>query len=62
MVCMAWPVWHAVMALALANADTLLPAPTRLRVEYLENPLSIDTREPRFSWALPRENMARGSV
>eukprot|EP00729_Bicosta_minor_P017131 gene17131-31838_t len=27
-------------------------APTRLRVEYLERPITIDVAQPRFSWAL----------
>src|SRR6185369_1164860 len=27
-------------------------APYRLRLEYLENPLGIDERAPRFSWYL----------
>jgi alpha-L-rhamnosidase len=50
----------------LATASTAaaaLPAPTRLRVEYLENPITIDVRTPRFSWALPHAaDVARGSV
>jgi alpha-L-rhamnosidase len=29
-----------------------VPTATRLRVEYLNSPLSIDTQVPRFSWAL----------
>lgn len=35
-------------------------APRQLRVEYLENPLTIDTPTPRFSWAL--DHSARGAV
>lgn len=42
-------------------AAASLPAPTRLRVEYLASPLSIDSPAPRFSWALPR-GVPRGSV
>ena len=30
----------------------LAQSTTRLRVEYLENPLTIDVKTPRFSWAL----------
>ena len=29
--------------------------PVRLRCEYLANPLGIDVREPRLSWALESE-------
>ena len=36
-------------------------APTRLRVEYLDSPISVDVAVPRFSWALPPSS-ARGSV
>ena len=32
--------------------------PTGLRCEYLENPLGIDVRQPRFSWVL--EHSHRG--
>lgn len=46
------------LAVALGSS---LPAPTRLRVEYLEAPISIDNLSPRFSWALP-PNCQRGSV
>lgn len=34
------------------------PAAVRLRVEYLDNPISIDCPAPRFSWAL--EHPSRG--
>ena len=43
----------AFLACAAAAAPPGLPlAPSRLRVEYLSNPLTIDTPVPRFSWAL----------
>lgn len=29
-----------------------VPTATRLRVEYVDSPLGVDTRVPRFSWAL----------
>eukprot|EP01043_Picozoa_sp_COSAG02_P025099 COSAG02_NODE_1398_length_12861_cov_74.341718_8_plen_489_part_00 len=48
----------------LADGDdgsSVLAAPTRLRVEYLEEPISIDSLSPRFSWALPSD-CRRGSV
>ena len=35
------------------RANAPLPEATRLRVEYLDSPLTIDTPRPRFSWALP---------
>ena len=38
------------------NAETL-PAPTRLRVEYLDSPISVDHPTPRFSWALPQHGI-----
>ena len=34
-------------------------APTRLRVEYLSSPLTIDTTAPRFSWALAHTGRAQ---
>ncbi|GGD62854.1 family 78 glycoside hydrolase catalytic domain [Paenibacillus nasutitermitis] len=34
--------------------------PTRLRVEYIENPIGIDTRVPRFSWEFAEA--ARGQM
>eukprot|EP00040_Diaphanoeca_grandis_P042744 m.265853 g.265853 ORF g.265853 m.265853 type:complete len:1002 (+) comp64084_c0_seq1:339-3344(+) len=37
-------------SLHVAHASSLKPR--RLRVEYLENPITIDTPTPRFSWAL----------
>ena len=53
----------SVLATCLATASALRPgpAPTRLRVEYLASPLSIDVAAPRFSWALPPD-VPRGSV
>ena len=47
---------------AAADESPALPAPTRLRVEYLESPISIDVPAPRFSWALPQDGVPRGSV
>ena len=43
------------------RANAPLPKATRLRVEYLDSPLSIDTPRPRFSWALPADS-PRGTV
>ena len=34
-------------------------APSRLRCEYLENPIGLDVAEPRFSWRM--ESDARGA-
>lgn len=48
------------LVVALSESTSLLP-PTRLRVEYLEAPISIDNLSPRFSWALPSD-CRRGSV
>ena len=48
------------LAAALGESSSLL-APTRLRVEYLEAPISIDNLSPRFSWALPSD-CRRGSM
>ena len=36
-----------------AMAAELPPAPISLRVEYLKDPIGIDTAKPRFSWVLP---------
>ena len=52
-----------VRALALLLAGCAVPvaaqqAPSRLRTEYLENPIGIDAARPRFSWAL--EHTGRG--
>ncbi len=37
---------------ASAQSNTASTSPTNLRVEYLTNPLAIDTPHPRFSWEL----------
>jgi hypothetical protein len=37
-------------------------AATRLRVEYLENPLTIDVAQPRFSWALQHSQRAQAQT
>lgn len=50
---------HAAAADMVAS-PAAAPA-TRLRVEYLERPISIDTAKPRFSFALPAETK-RGTV
>lgn len=47
-----------VALLAVGQHDTLLGRdlrPTRLRCEYLENPIGIDTKIPRLSWQLTSE-------
>jgi alpha-L-rhamnosidase len=41
----------------LANAAPL--APTRLRLEYIENPRGVDVLLPRFSWALNHQDKAQ---
>jgi hypothetical protein len=45
----------------LPSASALLAAATRLRCEFLDSPISIDSAKPRFSWALPAASR-RGSV
>lgn len=40
------------LSLAMAVDASVPLAPIRLRTEYLDSPLSIDTPLPRFSWAL----------
>ena len=47
-------------ALFCLLSATLWAQPSTLRVEYLENPLGIDAREPRLSWVVP--NTVRGDV
>ena len=46
---MGLPLLIAVAAVAVAAQG---PSSTRLRVEYLDSPLTIDVARPRFSWAL----------
>ena len=41
-----------VMAFMLECCLSQPSAPTRLRVEYLKTPITVDIPEPRFSWAL----------
>lgn len=49
----------AVAALALLGCTWASPmAPSRLRLEYLREPLGVDVAQPRFSWAL--EHSDRG--
>ena len=50
--------WQA--ALFCLLSATLWARPSNLRVEYLENPLGIDIREPRLSWVVP--HTVRGDV
>src|SRR5712692_11820521 len=45
LVCLVW-------TLRLTLGSNGPAGPLRLRCEYLSNPLGIDVREPRFSWAL----------
>lgn len=50
-----------VLGLALLVLPAILAQSTsRLRVEYLENPLTIDVKTPRFSWAL--QHTSRGQT
>jgi hypothetical protein len=56
----------AVAAVALAAAVCHAQAPfiaTRLRVEYLDSPITVDTPTPRFSWALshPQRGQAQSA-
>ena len=43
----------------MSTTATQKPQATRLRCEYLENPLAIDTRQPRLSWEM--ESPAKGA-
>ena len=45
-------------ALAVLGCEGTPMAPSRLRIEYLREPLGMDEAKPRFSWAL--ENSDRG--
>lgn len=40
-------------SLPSASAQSSLPAPSNLQVEYMANALGIDTLQPTFTWALP---------
>ena len=53
---------HATLIVALAccaAAATAQHTSTRLRVEYIERPLTIDVAIPRFSWALQHDARAQ---
>lgn len=50
----------ALLALSLASVIGAQPSPaTRLRVEYIDAPLTIDVKTPRFSWALVHSSRAQ---
>ncbi len=49
----------ALLLLAFCSTASPLP-PTRLRVEYLENPQGVDVTAPRLSWAL--NHGSRGEI
>ncbi|MCX8108257.1 MAG: hypothetical protein N3G20_05570, partial [Verrucomicrobiae bacterium] len=52
------------LAVSFRAPPTATPAsvvPTNLKCEYLENPVGVDTTQPRLSWVLvPRSPTARG--
>ena len=54
------PLLWALLCLIVTSCGPRPDAPVMLRCEYQENPLGIDTREPRFSWA--DDDSIRGAV
>nr|MDI1248298.1 family 78 glycoside hydrolase catalytic domain [Lacunisphaera sp.] len=60
-----WRSWFALFAVTIALSATFLPRGQaaeieQLQVEYRENPIGLDTPQPRFSWRMRATNGARG--
>ena len=49
-------------ALAAAPVSAATHTAYRLRVEYLEKPITVDVPSPRFSWALQHPNRAEAQT
>ena len=61
--CRSLPLYVALVVILGASVQGVDPeAPFRLRVEYLEDPLGIDVRVPRFSWAVAHSDRGQAQI